>query len=320
MRIFKPRVRGALRSRAATRSGVLEAERIMKKKRDCCDATLRRQMEPSADASRKRPAAHRDEGELVAPPVEPAPRKTLCDVVQLVAMNGFADAVVRCVCVCTNMRTNVELWERIVDLPHRDVDVEDADYRTTSLIHWAAQGDVARVRDTLGRGANVTLSDSFRATALHHASKFGHLAVVRELLDCGADVDARERARHTALAYASGRGHTAVVLELAARGADVNVRSAIGATPLILACRHGHAATAAELLRVGADVNARNYAGTSALMWAVTDDRIDAVRLLLAAPGVDVNVTNVNGRTALSVARDKGRAAVVALLEAAGAR
>ena len=287
-----------------------------------------RRMATSATASQKRPAGDLGDASEHAAPLEPAPRTTLCDVVQLVAMNGFGAAVERCVCVCRNMRTNVELWERVVDLPHRD-DVDyvyrmtclfvDDDYLTTRLIHWARVGDLARVRETLGRGADFNVRDIEGHTALFRASECGHLAVVRELLDRGADVEARSGTGLTALLGATRRGRTAVVVALAARGADVNARDDIGLTPLMWACM-GRSAIVTELLRLGADVYARNNVGSSALLFAASSGHTDAVRTLLAAPGIDVNLANAEGATALSCAREEGHAAIVALLEAAGAR
>ena len=210
---------------------------------------------PAADVSRKHPAGDLGDGEHAAPP-EPAPRPTLCEIVHLRAMNGFGAAVGRCVCVCRNMRTNVELWERVVDLPHRVVG-KNGEKRVTRLMHWAREGDLARVRETLDRGAHANVRNTRGLTALWYASIYGHLTVVRELLDRGADVDTCSFVGWTALFVASGNGHAAVVLELAARGADVNT-----------ACRGGHAATAAELLRLGADVNTQDNAGLSALILA----------------------------------------------------
>ena len=208
-------------------------------------------------------------------------------VLARLAENGYAREVVRCVNICRGARSNARLWARIVDLPHPAV-VYRWRGSETRLLHWACEGDLARVRETLGRGADIAACDTNGRTALFWASMRGHLAVVRELLDHGADVSARNDA---------------------------------GLTPLMRACYCGHAATAAELLRVGADVNAVCNDGWSALMEAAIDGYVDVVRVLLAVPGVDVNLTNARGDTALSMARRTGcHAAVVALLEAAGAR
>ena len=284
-------------------------------------------MAPSSEASRESPSTvGGDSCDDDAPPQ--APRVTLLDVLALVSMNGYARDVVSCVRICKDARSNVELWERVVDLPHSDAfAMRNADdrlpRRTTLLIHWAQEGDVVRVRETLGRGARVDFRDENLRTALHWASERGHLDVVRELLNSGADVDARSKDGSMALMIAAGSGHTAVVVELVARGANVNARNHRGHTALTIACENGHVAIATELLRlgVGADVNAQTTATRmSALMFAAYGGYVDVVRVVLAAPGVDVHLVDAFGHTALSEARLRRHDAVVAALEAAGAR
>ena len=270
-------------------------------------------MASPVDASRKRAA---DDGDSESTRDGPAPpqsqRPMLTDVVARLGENGYTREVVRCVRVCKDMRADAQLWERVVNLQHV---AEGAMYRhrTTSLIHWAAAGDVARVREALARGAHVDACDSRGFTALKYAA--GDVEV--ELRARGA-VDG-ERARR-GIANAAHVGNTALVLDLVARGADVNARDDDGWTPLINACIAGRAATVSELLRLGADVNAQNRNGFSSLMFAVFNGHIDVVRMLLAVPGVDIDAVAADGRTtALLMARYRGHAAIVALLEAAGA-
>ena len=58
----------------------------------------------------------------------------------------------------------------------------------------------------------------------------------------------------------------------------------------------------------------------TAMYWAVLPNRIEVVKLLLAAPGAsDALKTNVGGETLLKNAIDDGHAEMVALLRAAGA-
>ena len=255
------------------------------------------------------------------PPHPAPPPKTLLDVIALVAMNGYAAEVERCVDVCTSCRTNAELWARVVDLQHAPTGGEFE--AVSRLMHFAAQGDVARVRELLGRGASVDQRDSGGRTTLYHGSHGGHVSVVRELLDRGAGVDACAHDGWSPLLVAAARGHTAVVEELLAHGADANVRDGDGGTPLMHAAIYGQTDAARALLRAGADVNAQDHDGWSALILAAFSGMIDVVRLLLAAPGVNVNLATsggrTQGRTALSWACDRGRVAIAELLEAAGA-
>ena len=213
--------------------------------------------------------------------------------------------------VCKDMRANAQLWERVVNLQHVAVGDEVDGHRTTPLIHCAAADDVARVREALDRGARVDACNSHGFTALYYA--VGDVAA--ELLARGAADGVR--ARH-GIVDAAWDGNTALGVDLVARGADIEVRDATGWTPLMYSCHAGHAATAAEFLRLGADVNAQDSRDDTSLTLAVWGAHTDVVRVLLAAPGVDVNAV-ANGHTALSLARTLGQAAIVALLEAAGA-
>ena len=262
-------------------------------------------------------AADDDSGGFAAAQ-SPGPRTTLCDVVHFVATNGFAQEVVRCVRVCKNMRTHADLWERVVDVLH--CEFRQGAFRITRLILWAKVGDVLCTLETLGHGAKINARDTNGWTALYWASERGHLAVVRELLARGADVDARYSDAMTTLMRVSRYTHTSVVVELVARKPGVDARTPNGLAPLMLACFPGHAAAAAVLLRLGADVNAQACDGGSALIRAATFGHIDADRMLLSAPGVGLNFATADGSTALSHARARGDAAIVALLEAVGAR
>jgi len=56
------------------------------------------------------------------------------------------------------------------------------------------------------------------------------------------------------------------------------------------------------------------------MYWAVLPNRIEVVKLLLAAPGAsDALKKKLGGRTTLKIAIDEGHAEIVALLRAADA-
>ena len=140
-------------------------------------------------------AASFGDNEGAGEPPDPHPRPTLNDIVARVGENGYAASLVRCVRVCKDMRDNAQLWERVVDVLHADASSGvDGDSRATRLVHWAREGDAARVRETLRRGARVNARDASGCTALYWASRGGHLGIVHELLERGADVDARRNA------------------------------------------------------------------------------------------------------------------------------
>jgi hypothetical protein len=84
---------------------------------------------------------------------------------------------------------------------------------------------------------------------LRRAASEGDVARVKELLDKGADVNAANQYGGTALAFATRRGNVEMVKLLLERGADPNRRDTFyGAAPLGLALRKGQAEIAKLLL------------------------------------------------------------------------
>jgi hypothetical protein len=84
------------------------------------------------------------------------------------------------------------------------------------------------------------------------------------------------------------------------------------------AVAQGDVAQAASLLDQGAVIDARDEAGRTPLMLAVTQDRLEIVRLLLAR-GADPNAADNAGHTPLQQATKRNLQDVAALLEQAGA-
>jgi ankyrin repeat protein len=77
-------------------------------------------------------------------------------------------------------------------------------------------------------------------------------------------------------------------------------------------------AQAASLLDQGEVIDARDEAGRTPLMLAVTQGKLEIVRLLLAR-GADPNVADNAGHTALQQATKRNLQDIAALLEQAGA-
>jgi len=78
------------------------------------------------------------------------------------------------------------------------------------LINAAENGDVAKVKVLLAKGADVNAKANNGATALIMASQNGHLEVVKALLAKGADVNAKANG-WTALRIASHQGHSDMI-------------------------------------------------------------------------------------------------------------
>ena len=82
---------------------------------------------------------------------------------------------------------------------------------------------------------------------------------------------------------------------------------------LLEAVKHGDFTAARALIAGGADANAADPDGTTALHWAVDQDRVDLVDLLLDA-GARATAVNRYGVPPLSLAAGNGSAAVIARL------
>jgi ankyrin repeat protein len=105
----------------------------------------------------------------------------------------------------------------------------------------------------LERGMDANHMNWHRFTVLHHFAAKGDLAKVRLLLDHGARIDAiDEEYCSTPLGAAARWGRRDAVLLLLERGADPNASGAKWSTPLAWARKKGHADIEATLTSAGA--------------------------------------------------------------------
>jgi len=216
------------------------------------------------------------------------------------------------------------------------------------LINAVTAADLARVRYTLGHGANVNSRDGEGNTPLINASRFGfndvatylaeHKAdtnfvdrsgwtplmyaawgdngpLAQMLISHGARIDARDNDELTALAIAVQNGKAKAADALITAGADVNEAVAKGGyTPLMLASIVGSNEIAGSLVAHGAKVNAANPGGVTALMIAVANDHPGVAEFLLRS-GADIAARSEDGRTALGIAQAKNSEGLIKLLQ-----
>jgi len=121
-------------------------------------------------------------------------------------------------------------------------------------LHDAAdQGDVAKVRHLLEKGADVNArsGDWRQQTPLHLAAyDIGNTEVAKLLIAKGADVNARDENLATPLHNAALNGNPEMAKLLIAKGADVNA-TALLFTPAMLAEQQNHPETAAVIRQAG---------------------------------------------------------------------
>ena len=160
----------------------------------------------------------------------------------------------------------------------------------------ARQGDLARVRELVGQGADVNADDGNGVAPLVYAASGGHLATVKYLVAQGANVS------DGAASCAVDAGHLDVVTYLVEQGADVNAAADSGRALLHVAV--DHLAVVRYLVEQGADVNVATVGGWTPLHEAVQRGHRDVVRYLVEQ-GADVNAVDMKGQTPLQLARSE---------------
>ena len=118
-----------------------------------------------------------------------------------------------------------------------------------SLHEAAGEGDVAKIRTLLNKGARVNTRNKYKETPLHVAALKGHVEVIRALLEAGADVNARAKNKRTLINILRGKMSFIVL---------VDARAKSKRTPLHLAALYGHVEAVRALLKAGANVNAKD--------------------------------------------------------------
>jgi ankyrin repeat protein len=192
-----------------------------------------------------------------------------------------------------------------------------------SLVAAAEAGDLATLRRLLDAGSPVDARDSAGRTALLAATHADRVEAARLLIERGADVNAKDRLQDSPFLYAGAEGRLEILRLTLAAGADLASTNRYGGTALIPAAHHGHVETVRELLTTRIAIDHVNRLGWTALLEAILlgdggPAHTEIVRLLVAA-GADVDRADAQGVTPLAHARQRGQAAIVALLQAAGA-
>jgi len=193
-------------------------------------------------------------------------------------------------------------------------------------LHAAAQrGDAARIAQLVANGAAVNATDARDRTPLHVATFARQRDAVRALVKADADINRLENDRYDAVTIASvadDEDTLRVLLQLGASAKQITSR--YDGTALIAAAHLGHDGVVRQLIAAGAPLDlVNNLHWTAAIEAVVLGDggpRHQATLKALIDAGANLQLADRSGQTPLALAKARGYAAMVAMLERAGAR
>jgi uncharacterized protein len=197
--------------------------------------------------------------------------------------------------------------------------------RYTGLHAAAHKGDLAALKAALAAGADVNGTDAHGRTPLHVATFARQRGAVKALAAAGADLGRLEHDRYDAVTIAAVADDEETLRVLLQLGASAKlVTSRYDGTALIAAAHLGHDGVVRQLIAGGAPLDhVNNLHWTAVIESIVLGDggpRHQATLKALLDAGASTKLADRSGQTPLALARSRGYAAMVALLERAGAR
>jgi hypothetical protein len=193
----------------------------------------------------------------------------------------------------------------------------------TGVLAAAWRGDAAALAGV--DAAALRQRDGRGRTALHIATHARQHAAIRALVRAGAELGALEADRYDAVtiaAVADDEATLALLLQLGASAALTTSRW--DGTALIAAAHLGHDGVVRQLIAAGAPLDHVNNLHWTALIEAVVlgdgGPRHQRSLQALLQAGASTRLADRDGRTPLQLAQARGYSAMVAALQAAGAR
>jgi ankyrin repeat protein len=190
-----------------------------------------------------------------------------------------------------------------------------------SLLESAKRGDLARVRELIGKGADVNCRGEYGYTPLLTAVRYNRLEVAENMIAKGAkinidtDVDwQQEEWGFTPLLWAVNNSYVDMVALLLGNGASVGRQGRGRDVPLIIAARNNCLPLVDMLIAKGAKVDESDETGgQTALSEAVAGGYLDIMDFLIRK-GADIKRRSQVGGSMLSVAAGRGHFSAVRYL------
>jgi hypothetical protein len=195
----------------------------------------------------------------------------------------------------------------------------------TGLHAAAAKGDTSKIISLAKSGSDLNARDGFGRTALMMATYQNHMAAAKALIAARADLNALDSERYDMITIAVV-ANTLQMMNLAI-GSGGNAKlmtSPYDGTALIAAAHLGHVEVVRSLIKAGAALDHINNLKWTALIEAIVlgDGGKNHQLILqdLISAGADINLADGSGDTPLTLARNRNYAAMIKMLEAAGAK
>ncbi|HJO93011.1 MAG TPA: ankyrin repeat domain-containing protein [Victivallales bacterium] len=151
----------------------------------------------------------------------------------------------------------------------------------TALLYAVRAGKLDAVKYLINQGANVN-EQTYWGTPLGIASYKGRYKIAEYLINHGAIINDDSRTGMSPLFSAAVTNKTKIVDLLLKNGADPNFEQPMTQdTPLIIATKKGELKNVSMLIKYGANINYQTVGGFTALDWALLDNKIKIVELLV---------------------------------------
>jgi ankyrin repeat protein len=186
---------------------------------------------------------------------------------------------------------------------------EELNQRLVTAI-W--EGDLYDVIQVLEDGAYIDFQDENYETPLMIAAQSGNYDMVKELLDRGADRNLYSHDGMTAYDYAT----TQMISDIISLHPDF-ISFETGISNLALAAGSDFG-TLNAMIDETQNVDQQDREGNTPLMYAVVNEKLDNVRLLLDQ-GANPNLANIRDETPLDYAINSGQKEIERMLIEAGA-
>ncbi len=195
----------------------------------------------------------------------------------------------------------------------------------SGVLAAAQRGDVRALEHAATVPGELQRRDAHGRSAVHVATFARQREALRTLARLGADMNALEADRYDAVTIAAVADDEDTLRVLLALGASAKqTTSRYDGTALIAAAHLGHAGVVRQLIAAGAPLDHVNNLHWTALIEAIVlgdgGPRHLATLTALVQAGANLQLADRSGATPLVLARTRGYAAMVQMLEKAGAR